>query len=420
MASSAMKLWPTGAIGTTSAPRHWGYEEGVLLDGIADEWQQTANGAEFRYIKTAVDKYVTKDGTIQMDASGKPFATEEHQLDNIELGRAILLVYRETKDARYSRAAKFLEDQLAQQPRAANGGYWHKTIYPDQMWLDGSYMAEPFRAEYAATFQQPGDFDDITHQFVLMYEHMRDPKTGLLKHGWDVSKKMDWADKQTGLSPEVWARALGWYCVALVDVLDWVPDGNPNRAKLLDVLKKVMASAIQYQDPDSGLWWQVMDKGPKSSRTPGPDGKLRTTVDEPAAKGNFPEASASAMFVYATAKSVRKGYLPKSQEAVAWKGWEGIQKRFVRTNADGTVTLTGTAKVGGLGGKPYRSGTFEYYVGEKVVDNDAKGIGAYLMAGSEMEQANSHAPTQGAAAQARPKGAIPELQALNDAAYGEA
>ena len=396
MASSAMKLWPTGAINTTKAPGHWGYEEGVLLDGLTEEWHQTANGDEFRYIKAAVDKYVTKDGTIQMDASGKAFTADEHQLDNVELGRAIVMLYRVTQDPRYYKAAKYLEDQLEVQPRAVNGGYWHKTIYPNQMWLDGAYMAEPFRAAYAATFQQPGDFDDITKQFLLMYDNMRDPRTGLLKHGWDVSKQMPWADKETGLSPEVWARALGWYCVALVDVLDWIPEGNPNRAKLLGVVNKLMPQVLRYQDAETGLWWQVMDKGPKVTGIPSPDGKVTYRVDAPAMKGNYLEASASAMFVYATAKSTRKGYMPQIYLANAKRGWDGMQKRFITTNPDGSVTLTGTVKVGGLGGKPYRSGTFEYYVGEVTGDNDAKGIGAYLLAGSEMQQADTQKLAQGA------------------------
>lgn len=395
MAASVMKAWPNGAIATTKAPAHWGYEEGVLLDGLTEQWHQTANGDEFRYIKAAVDKYVTKDGTIQMDDTGRAFTTDEHQLDNIELGRAIVMLYRVTQDARYYKAAKFLEDQLALQPRAENGGYWHKTIYPNQMWLDGAFMAEPFRAEYAATFQQPGDFDDITQQFLLMYEHMRDPKSGLLKHGWDVSKQMPWADKTTGLSPEVWARALGWYCVALVDVLDWIPEGNPNREKLLAVLTSEMSSVTQYQDYESGLWWQVMDKGPQLTGTV-VNGQMQYHVDKPAMKGNFLEASASAMFVYSIAKGVRLGYLPQYYEQPARKGWQALQTKFVTANPDGTVTLTGTVKVGGLGGKPYRSGTFDYYASEPTGDNDAKGVGAYLLAGSEMEQTDTASVAHGA------------------------
>ena len=396
LAASVMKAWPLGAVATTKAPARWGYEEGVLLDGLAEEWLQSANGDQFRYIKAAVDKYVTKDGTIQMDASGRAFTTDEHQLDNVELGRSIMFLYRVTQDARYYKAAKFLIDQLEVQPRATNGGYWHKTIYPNQMWLDGAYMAEPFRAEYAATFQHPDDFEDIAKQFVLMYDGMRDPKSGMLRHGWDVSKQMPWADKETGLSPEVWARALGWYCVALVDVLDWVPEGNPARAKLITVLQKLMPAVMKYQDVETGLWWQVMDKGPQVTTTQGPDGKPKYTVTAPAMKGNFLETSASSQFVYAAAKGVRMGYLPQGYEPSARKGWAGIQKRFVTANADGTVTLTGTVKVGGLGGKPYRSGTLEYYAGEATGDNDAKGIGAYLMAGSEIRQADTEALGQAA------------------------
>src|SRR5271170_5487520 len=199
MAATVIKMWPTGAVLTTVHPGVWGYEEGVLLDGMAAEWHSTADGQDFKYIKGAVDKYVTNDGTIT------GYKADGHTLDDIEMGRAVLFVYRVTQQAKYYKAAKFLEDQLALQPRTASGGYWHKKIYPNQMWLDGAYMAEPFRAAYAVTFQQPGDFDDIAKQLLLMDAHMRDRKTGLLKHGWDDSgagKTMPWADKTTGLSPE--------------------------------------------------------------------------------------------------------------------------------------------------------------------------------------------------------------------------
>jgi unsaturated rhamnogalacturonyl hydrolase len=375
MSATVIKMWPTGAVLTTVHPGAWGYEEGVLLDGMAAEWHSTADGQDFKYIKGAVDKYVTDDGTIT------GYKADGHTLDDIEMGRAVLLVYRVTQQAKYYKAAKFLHDQLELQPRTASGGYWHKHIYPNQMWLDGAYMAEPFRAAYAATFQEPKDFDDIARQLLLMDEHMRDPKTGLLKHGWDESKQMAWADKTTGLSPEVWARALGWYCMALVDVLDWFPKDHPQRAALVAALNRTMTAVVKYQDSGvNGVWWQVMDKGAWS------DGKEPPEVHK-AREGNYLEASASCMFVYALAKGVRMGYLPQSDEAVARRGWEGIQKQFVTTGADGLMVLNGTVKVGGLGGTPYRSGTFEYYVGEKTGENDAKGIGAFLLAGSEMEQA---------------------------------
>jgi unsaturated rhamnogalacturonyl hydrolase len=387
MAATVMRQWPAGVISTLKSPGEWGYEEGVLLDGMFAEWQQSGNPAEFAYVKAAVDRYLTPDGAIQIDAAGKPYRTAEHTLDDVELGRAILAVDRVAPDPRYAAAAKFLEAQLALQPRTPSGGYWHKQIYPNQMWLDGAYMAEPFRAAYAAMFQQPRDFDDIARQLLLMDEHMRDPSSGLLRHGWDESKQMPWADKQTGLSPAVWARAMGWYCVALVDTLDWFPKKDPQWAVLVLALKRIASAVLQYQDLPTGLWWQVMDAGPDVVGTIGTHAEMQYEVRHPAAKGNFLEASASAMFVYSLAKGVRLGYLPRYYKSDIDRGWAGIQKQFITTSADGSVTLTGTVKVGGLGGKPYRSGTPEYYYGEKTGDQDAKGVGAYLMAASEMARA---------------------------------
>ncbi len=381
MAATVIKIWPDGSVLTTAHPGVWAYEEGVLLDGMAAEWHSTADGQDFKYIKTAVDKYVTEDGTIT------GFKAKEHTLDDIEMGRAVLLVYRVTQQAKYAKAAKFLHDQLVQQPRTASGGYWHKQIYPNQMWLDGAYMAEPFRAAYAVTFQEPGDFDDIAKQLLLMDQHMRDAKTGLLRHGWDESKQMPWADKTTGLSPEAWARAMGWYAVALVDVLDWFPKDHPQRVKLVAALNRTEAAVVKYQDGKTGLWWQVMDR-------PGPN-PYEVFEGAMPAHPDFVEASASCMFVYSLAKGVRMGYLPQSYEANAKHGWEGIQRLFVKTATDGMMTLDGTVKVGGLGGTPYRSGSYEYYVGEKTQANDSKGIGAFLLAGSEMEQASTEALGQG-------------------------
>jgi unsaturated rhamnogalacturonyl hydrolase len=366
MAAAVIREWPAGVVTTENKPGEWAYEEGVLLDGMAAQWHATANNADFKYIKDAVDKYVTEDGMI------RGYKSDAHSLDDIEMARAVLEVYRVTRQPKYAKAAKFVHDQLAIQPRTASGGYWHKQIYPNQMWLDGAYMAEPFRAAYAATFHEPGDFDDIAKQLLLMDAKMRDPKTGLLRHGWDESKQMKWADAATGLSPEIWARAMGWYAMALVDVLDWMPADHPQRAALVTALNRTAVAVRAYQDKKTGLWWQVMDKGGRP--------------------GNYTEASASSMFVYALAKGVRMGYLPQSYKANARFGWEGIQKAFVSTGPDGLMVLNGTVKVGGLGGTPYRSGTFDYYVDEKTIANDAKGVGAFLLAGSEMAQVSNEAP----------------------------
>ena len=384
MVATVMKQWPAGHMSPNGADK-WAYEEGVMLDGVAAEWHATADPGDFAYIKASVDKYIQPDGTI------KGYKAEGHTLDDIEMGRATLLVYRVTLEPKYAKAAKFLEDQLALQPRTASGGYWHKQIYPNQMWLDGAYMAEPFRAAYAATFQQPADFDDIAKQLLLMDEHMRDPRTGLLRHGWDESRSMPWADKTTGLSPEVWGRAMGWYEMALVDVLDWFPADHPQRPALVSALNRTMAAVLKVQDPKTGLWWEVMDRPPHSGpmAEKQPDGSIRVGLAHND-NGNYLEASASCMFTYALAKGIRMGYLPATDAPRARQAWEGIQKQFITTNPDGTVTLHGTVKVGGLGGTPYRAGDFAYYLKEAVVDQDSKGVGAYLLAGSEMEQA----PTQ--------------------------
>jgi unsaturated rhamnogalacturonyl hydrolase len=364
MAATVIRQWPAGPTNKSV----WGYELGFLLDGMAAEWHTTADGVDFAYIKAMVDQFVTADGTIPGYKAG------DHTLDDIEMGRAILLCYRVTQQPKYAKAAEFLHQQLTLQPRTPSGGYWHKQVYPNQMWLDGAYMAEPFRAEYAGTFQTPEDFDDIAKQLLLMFDHMRDPRTGLLRHGWDESKQMPWADKTTGLSPESWGRAMGWYAMALVDVLDSFPLDHPQRPALIAAFKQTMAAVLKYQDPQTGLWWQVLDQSKTS--------------------GNYPEASASCMFTYAVAKGIRMGYLPFADSPNSKHAWQGIQERFITTGPNG-LTLHGTVKVGGLGGTPYRSGTFDYYIGEPVVDQDKKGVGAYLLAGSEMEQAPTESLGQG-------------------------
>ena len=353
--------WPEGRVTTVKHPGEWSYEEGVLLDGMIAEWRATGDGRLFEYVHAAVDRSVDKNGVIHMD-DGKPFPVDGHSMDDIEMGRSVMVMYRVLQQPKYYIAAKFLHDQMLQQPKNASGGYWHKQIYPDQMWLDGAYMSEPFLASYARTFHQPRDMDGIATQLLLMDTRMSDRSTNLLRHGWDESKKMDWADKQTGLSPEVWARAMGWYTMALVEVLERMPATDPQRAALEEVARRSLTAVARYQDPASGLWWQVMDKG--------------------SAKGNYLEASASCMFVYSMAKAMRLGVLPLTFEPNVTRGWNGIQSHFVKPDG----TFSGTVKVAGLGGNPYRSGTYEYYTGEAVGDDDAKGVGTYLLALSEITQ----------------------------------
>jgi unsaturated rhamnogalacturonyl hydrolase len=248
-----------------------------------------------------------------------------------------------------------------------SGGFWHKQIYPDQMWLDGLYMAEPFYAEYASIFDEPQDFADITKQFSLIEQHARSPKTGLLYHGWDESRKQAWADKATGDSHVFWARGMGWYMMALVDSLPYFPKDDPGRATLLAILNRTAAAVIRYQDARTGLWYQVLDR--------------------PGASGNYFESSAACMFTYALQKGVRLGYLPQHYSRNAARAWQGILSHFVQTGANGAATVTGTVKGIGLGGAPYHDGTYAYYVSSPVVSDDPKGIGAFLLASTEMELA---------------------------------
>jgi unsaturated rhamnogalacturonyl hydrolase len=360
-ANAAMERWADGRFAPAGAPWAWNYELGTLLDGMDAVWLNTVDPRYFHYIQSSVDQLVEPDGSIP---TLKP---EEHQLDNILLGRQLLLLYGVTKNKRYLTAATQLYDELQHQPRNASGGYWHKQRYPNQMWLDGLYMAEPFYAEYSRLAHHPENFKDITHQFVLMEEHARDAKTGLLYHGWDESKQQRWANQQTGDSQEFWARGMGWYMMALADTIGSFPDDDPGRAQLIAILNRAAAAVARDQDGSTGLWYQVMDK--------------------PGAKGNYFESSAACMFVYALAKGVRRGYLPEHYGANAERGYQGILTHFVKAGQGDDVSLTDTVKAAGLGGEPYRDGSYAYYIGEKTVTNDPKGVGAFILASAEIEDA---------------------------------
>ncbi|MFP5277823.1 MAG: glycoside hydrolase family 105 protein [Acidobacteriota bacterium] len=368
MANATIRRWPDGRFVAPGARWRWNYELGTLLEGMDAVWAKTGDRRYFNYIQDSIDQLVAPDGSIPT------YKMDEYQLDSILLGRQLLFLYRATKEKRYLTAANELYDQLLHQPRNASGGFWHKQIYPNQMWLDGLYMAEPFYAEYISITHQPAKFADITRQFVLMEQHARDPKTGLLYHGWDESKQQRWANPQTGDSSEFWARGMGWYMMALVDTLPYYSKNNPGRKQLLDILAREAAAVARYQDSRTGLWFEVLNKGD--------------------AQGNYLEASASCMFVYAFAKAVRLGYLPEQYLAHAKRGYRGILDRFVEAGPDGDVSLTGTVKSAGLGGHPYRDGSYSYYIGEKTVTNDPKGVGAFLLASTEMERASSASSTR--------------------------
>jgi unsaturated rhamnogalacturonyl hydrolase len=266
---------------------------------------------------------------------------------------------------KYKKAADLLWNQIENQPKTNEGGYWHKKRYPFQMWLDGLFMCEPFAAEYSKIFNKPEHFNDIAHQFALIEKHAVDAKTGLVYHGYDERKEQKWADKKTGLSPHFWSRAIGWYAMALVDVLDYFPENHPERANLIKYLQRLAPALVKYQDSKSGVWYQMTTQGTR--------------------KGNYFEASGSCMFVYTLAKGVRKGYLSQIYLTAAKKGYAGILKEFVEKEANGSISLNKTVSVGGLGGTPYRDGSYEYYLSEPIRKNDLKGVGPFIFASVEME-----------------------------------
>lgn len=353
------KIWPDSLpIGSRTK---WSYDMGVVLKGLESLWMRTGNVAYYNSIKNRMDYFVQNDGSI------KGYEPEEYNIDHVNNGKLVLMLYRITGADKYKKAAMRLRDQLRTHPRTNEGGFWHKKIYTNQMWLDGLYMGAPFYAEYAMLFHEDTAFNDIANQFIWMEKHARDPKTGLLYHAWDESKQQQWANKTTGTSPHFWARAMGWYADALVDALDYFPATHTKRKDLIAILNRLVNAIEKQQDPTTGLWYDVMN------------------YNGPGKEKNYFEASASSQFVYAVAKGVRKGYLPAAKLAIAKKGYDGIVKRFIKEE-NGQTNLHGTVKVSGLGGKPYRDGSFAYYMSEDVIVNDAKGVGAFLLAAGEMEQ----------------------------------
>jgi unsaturated rhamnogalacturonyl hydrolase len=358
VAETVMNIWKDSLpIGATTK---WSYDMGVVLKGFEGIWQRTGDRKYFNAIQSKMDWFVQNDGSI------KGYEADEFNLDHVNNGKLLLLLYRVTQKEKYLKAAQLLREQLRHHPRTNEGGFWHKKVYPYQMWLDGLYMGEPFYAEYSMLMHDDTAFNDIANQFIWMEKHARDPKTGLLYHAWDESKQMKWADPQTGLSKHFWARAMGWYSDAIVDVLDYFPQTHPKRKALIDILNRLVVAIEKQQDKTTGLWYDVMN------------------YNGPGKEKNYFEASASSQFVYAIAKGVRKGYLPASKIEIAKKGYNGIVKRFIKVE-DGQTNLNGTVKVSGLGGNPFRDGSFEYYMSEPVIVNDPKGIGAFLLASNEIE-----------------------------------
>jgi unsaturated rhamnogalacturonyl hydrolase len=342
------------------AAAQWHYEHGLLLQALEHVGRATGETRFRDHVKATIDLFIDSDGGI------RTYNLEDYNLDQINPGKRLFSLYDDTGDERYKQAAAQLRQQLTRQPRTRSGGFWHKQIYPHQMWLDGIYMAAPFYATFARRFGEPAAFDDIAHQIMLIEQHTRDPNSGLLYHAWDESAQQRWASPDTGCSPHFWGRAMGWYAMALVDVLDEFPADHPRHPEIVAILNRLAAATAQVQDTASGLWYQVLDQGARA--------------------GNYHEASASCMFVYALAKGVRQGYLPANYLVVAQQGYDGIVRDLITVDVQGLVTLERVCAVAGLGGNPYRDGSYDYYVGERVAANDYKGVGPFILAALEIEQ----------------------------------
>ena len=312
------------------------------------------------YVRAWYDGVIDEDGVI-----GGKYKLENYNLDLVCPARTLLALYQATPDKRYAKAIETVREQLRGQPRTEAGAFWHKQVYPYQVWLDGLYMAEPFYAVYANIIHEDEDFDDIATQFKVAAEKTYDPATGLYRHAWDESRQMFWADPVTGQSAHCWGRALGWYTMALVEVLPFFPEEHPGKAELQGILEGILATLPKYADPESGMWYQVLDS--------------------PGREGNYLESTCSAMFTFAYLRAAREGYaVPDSVDPKAL--YEQLVAKFIREDADGTLNLTDCCAVAGLGGKENRSGTFDYYVHEKVVENDPKGVGPFIWASLEYEK----------------------------------
>ena len=364
MMLSEIERFPEATKLDFSTKPRWTYTPGLVLSACIKVYQETNKQKYYDYIYDYADFLIDSTGTINT------YKLSNQNLDMIKSGDVLLYLYPKTKEQRFLKAIETLNSQLETQPKTSDGGYWHKKRYPFQMWLDGLYMAEPFHTRYAKEYvedeaKQQKIYDDVVHQFDLIEKHSRDEKTGLYYHGWDESKEQKWANKETGNSANFWSRGMGWYGMAMVDVLDFLPKNHPGREKIIGYLNQYAEAITKVQD-ESGLWWQVIDQANR--------------------EGNYLEATGTSMFVYTFAKGVNKGYLPAKYLEIANKGYDALINDLIKVEENGVVNLTKCCAVAGLGGNPYRDGTYEYYINEKIRANDPKGTGPFILASLELNR----------------------------------
>lgn len=354
MADSEMERNPEPWMLDFSKAPKWNYCHGLELQAILQVWEKTGDRKYFDYAYEFADLMVEPDGQI------KTYKPQEYNIDRVNSGKMLFPVYKQTKEERFRKAIELMRDQMRTHPRTAGGSFWHKKIYPHQVWLDGIYMASPFLVQYAKTFNETGLYDDVALQIIDIHKYACDARTGLYYHGWDESRRQRWADPETGLSPNFWSRSIGWYMMAIVDALDFLPEDHPERPEIIRILQNLSASLEKFRDEETGMWYQV--------------------TDQMSREGNYIESTGSAMFIYTWVKGAQKGYLDKSYLEKGEKAYGQFVKRFIKTNSDGTVSVTDCCAVAGLGGeKVYRDGSFEYYISEPIRDNDPKAVAPFIM-----------------------------------------
>lgn len=345
--------------------RKWNYTTGLELKSFLDASKRYDLPDVVDYVRAWADTMATEKGEVYK------YKKSNYNVDHICPARIYFDLHDMygDQDKRYRRVTRMIREQIDDQPRTKSGEFWHKQIYPHQVWLDGFYMALPFYAEYTKRYgpkdQRDSLYADIVHQFVEGAENTLDPETGLFRHAWDESKSMFWCDPQTGLSEHAWGRANGWYAVALVEVLDFIPEKHPGRQALIDQLNYFLEVLPKWADPQTGMWYQVLDC--------------------PEREGNYQEATCSIMFTYAFLKGLRMGYIDDSHKDYILGLYPKFIDRFIRENEDGTISMTDCCSVGGLGGKQNRKGDFAYYLSEPIIENDCKGVGPFIWASLEWE-----------------------------------
>lgn len=339
-------------------PNKWNYIDGCMITAILSLYEMTGDEKYYTFAKDFVDYYVQEDGTIAT------YDPEEFNLDNVNTASNLFYLYDKTGDEKYRKAIELVRGQLERMPRTKEGNFWHKNIYPYQVWLDGMYMAQPFYMKYEMKFNGMKGCMDSIHQFGNVERLMKDEKTGLYYHGYDESRQMYWANPETGCSENFWLRALGWFSVSLVETATAMTDVLYDEFRyLLRLLENLVEALIPYQD-ESGMFWQV--------------------VDHQGEEGNYLETSGTALIAYAILKAVRLGYLPDIYENIGVRALEGIIDRYLSIDDEGNLELGGICLVAGLGGKTRRDGSTEYYYSEPVVKNEAKGVAPLLLAYVEL------------------------------------